>query len=92
MSNGRVGSEHEGARTGGESEIGRSREPERFEPVVEGARHGLSREISVALWVRACSDATDRSGRHDLEQALQRFHALAAHLAAPGAVSALRCR
>jgi hypothetical protein len=64
----------------------RSREGKQddFDPITEGARYGLSRELSLAIWERVCLDATDSAGRHDVEQARRRFHKLAARLAARG--------
>jgi len=53
-------------------------------PVVEGARHGLTRELSLAIWKRVCADATDGFGRRDTEQAERRFHEIAARIAARG--------
>jgi hypothetical protein len=55
-----------------------------LDPVVAGARYGLSRELSLAIWKRACTDATDASGRRDTEQAWRQFHELAARVAARG--------
>jgi hypothetical protein len=60
----------------------RERNRDRFEPVVEGGRHGLSRELSLALWERVRVDATDGSGRCNTEQAQQRFHELLTRIAA----------
>ena len=64
----------------------RSREGKQddFDPVTEGARHGLDRELSLAIWERVCLDATDSAGRRDVEQARRRFHEVAAQLAAHG--------
>jgi len=62
----------------------RPREREQFDPIVEGARYCLSSELSLAIWKRVCNDATDSAGRRDEEQARQRFHELAARLAARG--------
>ncbi len=52
--------------------------------VVDWARHGLSRELSLAIWRQACADATDGAGRRDIVQARQRFHELAGWIAAHG--------
>lgn len=57
----------------------RKREP--FDPLAEGARHGLPRHLSWALWDQVCADVTDGAGRCDDDQAQRRFHGLAAHLA-----------
>ncbi|HEY0475928.1 MAG TPA: hypothetical protein VGD37_00305, partial [Kofleriaceae bacterium] len=65
-------------------EIARDREPGRFDPSVEGARHGLSRELSAALWQRVRAEATDGAGRCDTAVAQRRFHELAVRLAARG--------
>jgi hypothetical protein len=65
-------------------ELDHERKRDHFDPVVEGARHALARELSLAIWDRVCADATDRAGRRDMEQAQQRFHELAARIAARG--------
>src|SRR3954469_665881 len=65
-------------------ELERDHRRDNFDPVVEGARYQLSRELSLALWNRVCSDATDGTGRRDTAQATQRFHAIAARIAARG--------
>lgn len=67
-----------------EREPGRGRDP--FDPIVEGRRYGLSGASSLAIWERACADVADRAGPRDVEQARQRFHALAARAAAPAEV------
>jgi len=58
---------------------------ERFDPVVEGARHGLSSELSLALWQRARAEPPDSAGRWEVERTRRRFHELAARVAARGA-------
>lgn len=58
---------------------------DRFDPELEGSRHGLSRELSLALWERVRADATDGDGRCNMDEARRRFHQLAARLAARGA-------
>src|SRR5215831_1693009 len=65
-------------------ELERQRKQARFDPVVEGARHGLSREVSLAIWERVTADATDSAGSCDIDQAQRRFHELAARIAARG--------
>jgi hypothetical protein len=65
-------------------ELAHQRGRERFDPVESGARHGLSRETSLALWERVYGDATHGSDRADIEQAQRRFDMLAARLAARG--------
>jgi hypothetical protein len=62
------------------------REPGRelFDPVVEGARYDLSRELSLVIWERTYADATDGDGQADADQARQRFHDIAARIAARG--------
>jgi uncharacterized protein DUF4157 len=64
----------------------RDRDPRRepFDPVLEGARHGLARDLALALWQRVCAEATDPTGRRDDDLARHRFHELAARLAARG--------
>ncbi len=63
-------------------EIERSRQRSHFDPVVEGHRHGLSRELALAIWAAAQAEAMDDAGRLDTGQAQQRFHELAARVAA----------
>jgi hypothetical protein len=65
-------------------ELDRRRERDSFDPVVEGSRYGLSRELSQAIWDRVCTRATHRIGRLDVEQAKRRFHEIAARIAARG--------
>ncbi|HEX7838692.1 MAG TPA: DUF4157 domain-containing protein, partial [Kofleriaceae bacterium] len=65
-------------------ELDRPRDPVPFDPVAEGARYRLPPELSHAIWKRVCVDATDAAGRCDLAQAQQRFHDLAARIAARG--------
>ena len=60
----------------------RRRERERFDPVVEGNRHGLSRDAALAIWATVLAGATDDAGRRDLERARRQFHELAAIVAA----------
>src|SRR5215831_2059359 len=55
----------------------RAEEQDGFDPVIEGARHGLSRELSLSVWQRACEDAAG-----DTADAERRFHELAARTAA----------
>lgn len=70
-----------GWRLGAERERPAAREP--FDPVLEGARHGLSREQSLAAWERARWEA-DRDGREDAERVQRRFQAIALRIAARG--------
>ncbi|HSK04314.1 MAG TPA: hypothetical protein VK932_23835, partial [Kofleriaceae bacterium] len=65
-------------------EIERPREQEPFDPVLEGARHGLSRELALKVWERVCAEATEPTDRRELERARRRFHEVAAHVAARG--------
>jgi len=65
-------------------ELERQRDRDQFDPVVEGDRYGLSRDVSLAIWERVCADATDGFGRRDTKQAEQRFHEIAARIAARG--------
>ena len=61
-----------------------SRKQERFDPVAEGARHGLAPELSRAIWHRVSTDG-DRGARgEDVGQARRRFQEIAAHMAARG--------
>jgi len=65
-------------------ELDRKRTREPFDSVAEGARYKLSRELSLAIWARACADATDGDSRRDTAQAPQRFHEIASRIAARG--------
>jgi hypothetical protein len=65
-------------------ERARSSERDQFDPVVEGARHGLSPGLSRSLWEQVRADATDSVGRCDLEQARRQFRQLAARIGARG--------
>src|SRR5262249_20387720 len=65
-------------------ELLRGGERGQLDPVVEGERHGLSRQLSLAIWERICVDATDSGGRLAVEQARRGFHDLAARIAARG--------
>jgi hypothetical protein len=65
-------------------ELARAPERDHFDPVIEGAREGLSRELSLAIWERVCANATDSVGRLDADQAERRFCELAARIAAHG--------
>ncbi len=56
----------------------------RFNPIREGERYGLSRELSLAIWKRVSEDATDTFGRRSEDQARERFHDLAARISARG--------
>ena len=65
-------------------ELERQREQADFDPVAEGARLGLSRDLSLAIWKRVCTDATDSFGRRDTERASRQFHEIATRIAARG--------
>ena len=65
-------------------ELARTSERDGVDPVIEGARHGLSREVSLAIWTRVCADFDDRARRLDRKHARQRFHELAVRVAARG--------
>jgi hypothetical protein len=56
---------------------------DRFDPAFEGARCGLSREVSLAIWERICADATDSAGRRT-EEVRRQFRELAVRIAAQG--------
>jgi len=62
-------------------ELDRQRTADAFDPVSEGARHRLSRELAELIWTQVRADATDPAGRCDLALAKQRFRELAARLA-----------
>jgi hypothetical protein len=55
-----------------------------FDPVSEGAHYQLSREASLAVWKRACSDVVMRFGWEDPVEAAQRFHQLSVLLSKHG--------
>lgn len=65
-------------------ELARPRQQDQFDPLLEGDRHGLSRELALAIWKRVCADATDSAGRRDEEKVRQQFNELAARIAARG--------
>src|SRR5262245_54699709 len=65
-------------------ELERGADRPAFDPVAEGERYRLGRELSLAIWDRACAEATDGSGRLDLARAQQWFHELATRIAARG--------
>jgi hypothetical protein len=65
-------------------EIERERERAEFDPIAEGSRYRLDRELSLAIWTRVCAEIQESAGRHDAEQARRRFHELAARIAARG--------
>src|SRR5215470_6501953 len=56
-----------------------------FDPLVEGARHGLPSELLLAIWERVRADASDSAGRYSEGTARQLFHELATLIAARGA-------
>jgi hypothetical protein len=66
------------------ADVDRSDGPDRFDPVIECARCGLTRELAVALWERLCADSVSRNGRHDEEDVRQTFRALAAQITKHG--------
>ena len=59
---------------------------DRFDPVVEGARHGLARELSLAIWQHIRADPGSLRGEEgeEIERARSRFHDIAARIAARG--------
>jgi nucleoid-associated protein YgaU len=63
---------------------GQASTAEPFDPVVEGAKHGLPGELAIAIWQRVCADATDVTRRCDVTEAQRRFHELAARMATRG--------
>lgn len=65
-------------------ELERRREGRPFDPVAEGARHGLSRELSLVIWGRIQAEAIDGLGRRAAGQAELRFHEVARRIAARG--------
>ncbi|HEX3757894.1 MAG TPA: DUF4157 domain-containing protein [Kofleriaceae bacterium] len=65
-------------------DLDRRRELDRFDPAVAGARHGLSREVSLEIWERVSAETADGAGRRDDDLARRRFRELAEHVAAHG--------
>jgi hypothetical protein len=63
-------------------ERARQAERDQFDAAIEGLRHGLSRELSLAVWERACAETTDGPDRRDIEEARRRFHEIGARWAA----------
>jgi hypothetical protein len=55
-----------------------------FDAAIEGARYRLAGDRLLAIWELACAEATDRAGWRDPALAAQRFHELAAQIAARG--------
>jgi len=43
-------------------ELERERRDDAFDAIAEGARHGLSRELSTLIWTQVHRDATDPAG------------------------------
>src|SRR5438128_1704292 len=61
--------------------LDKPRDRDRFDPIAEGARYGLPRELLLEIWQRACAEATDPAGRRNEVQARRRFHEIAARIA-----------
>jgi len=55
-----------------------------FDPVVEGAHHGLTADVSLRIWDRVVREASDAHGVFDRYLAEQRFHEVARRVAARG--------
>jgi len=53
-----------------------------FDPVREGTRYRLVPAISLAVWDGVCRESTHDDGQRDEQQARQRFHQVAARIAA----------
>src|SRR5262245_21527823 len=54
---------------------------DRFDPVLEGARHGLSRDLALEIWARI---RAVRTGVEPEADDVRRFHEVAALVAARG--------
>jgi len=70
-----------------ERELDRRVVQDPFDPLVEGARHGLTRELSLAIWERVRGDgAGDVEGHNDrdTDEARRRFHEVASRVASRG--------
>src|SRR5262245_47001934 len=65
-------------------ELEHSRQRDRFDPILEGERHGLIPGRSPRLWKRVSEDATDVFGRRNEDQARKQFQELATRIAARG--------
>src|SRR5215831_182251 len=59
------------------SERGSTDDRSAFDPIVEGARHRLAADLALAIWTRACADATDSAGQIDIAKAKERFYQIA---------------
>ena len=53
-----------------------------FDPVSEGTRYHLAAAISLAVWDGVCRESTLDDGQRDEQQARERFHQVAARMAA----------
>src|SRR6185295_3728717 len=63
-------------------QVAHERKDDRFDPVLEGARHGLSRDLALAVWARICAEGA-AAERSESEDAL-RFREVAALIGARG--------
>lgn len=55
-----------------------------FDPIAEGARYDLEPSVALEIWAYVRREATDGGGRCDESAAVQRFHQVAARVAANG--------
>jgi hypothetical protein len=51
------------------TELDRARDRAVFDPLVEGARYQLARELLLAIWEAACMAARDGSGQYNAARA-----------------------
>lgn len=65
-------------------EIDRQHKAARFDAVIEGARCGLSREVSLSIWRLVGGEANDSGPRPNEEEVQRRFRELALRTAARG--------
>jgi len=66
---------------GGDFERARARSSD-FDPVIEGQKHQLGPEVSLAIWERVRAEVTDSDGEPDEPRAQERFHQVARRVAA----------
>ena len=66
---------------GGDFERVRARGSD-FDPVIEGQKHQLGPEVSLAIWERVRPEVTDRDGEPDEPRAQERFRQVARRVAA----------
>ncbi len=66
------------------SRMEHQRDPEGFDPIAEGGRYRLPRELSLALWEGVRAEVRDTAGQVDVDHSRRRFQEVAARIAAHG--------